>query len=65
MEPTRLYTVPDLVGILGCHENTVYRMLNNGTLTGFQLGGDKGSWRVTDVALAAYMGTSSSDGDDA
>lgn len=55
----RVFTVPEVAAILRCGKAWVYTLLQRGYLQGFKLGVDQrgpGPWRVTDLAVLAFMG---------
>lgn len=56
-----LAPLPDVMGpqdvadLLGLPRRSVTRWLQQGTLPGFQVGGDRGSWRILKPELRAYL----------
>lgn len=54
-ESGRLLTVPEVAERLRVDPETVRRWLRSGRLAGYQPGGEKAGWRVTESALQAYV----------
>jgi excisionase family DNA binding protein len=58
MTDERYLTVPEIAERLRVTEWTVYQWLRKGRLHGYQPGGRKGGWRVSDTDLRQFIAES-------
>lgn len=47
------YTPKEVAALLGCHVQTVYKLLKVGRLKGYRLGGHNGGWRIPKASVEA------------
>jgi excisionase family DNA binding protein len=55
MASDRLLTVEEVADYLNVHRDTVYAMVRSGRLRGFQLGGRKAGWRISETDLRHFV----------